>query len=92
METLMIESLLGCVVVFALIRAAYEAYYAIRLSGFERGLKAAEPIVDQLAKTAYTTGRIHERAAMQSEVAAIYDEGFRQGQLSKSFPTVFTRN
>lgn len=88
----MIEVLLLCVVAYGIIRAAYEAYHAIRLSGFERGLKAAEPIIDRMAQTAYTTGRIHERAAMQSEVAAIYKEAYRQGRLSLTTQSIFERN
>lgn len=88
----MIESLLACIVAYGIARGLYETYHAIRLAGFERGLQAAEEVIDRLAKTAYQAGRLHERAAMQSEVQAIYKEAYRQGRLSTIAPTIFERN
>ena len=87
-----LDCFLTYIIAYGAIRAVYEVYLTIRLYGFERGLEAAEPIIEQATQTAYRLGRIHERAAVQSEVHAIYKEAYRQGRLSTIAPTVFERN
>lgn len=81
----MIGTILICILTYAAIRAAIETYHAIRLAGFERGLAAAEPMIEYATRAAYRQGRIDQLNVDRQAIYDVSEESFTAGRSSVMF-------
>ena len=80
-----LDCFLICVVGYCVLRACVEIYYVIHLRGFERGLEAVEPIIDQAVRAAYRQGRIDQLNIDQQAIYEVSEKSFNAGRSSVMF-------
>ena len=80
-----LDCFLICIFAYCALRACVEIYYAIHLKGFERGLEAVEPIIDQAVRAAYRKGRIDQLNMDQQAIHEVSEKSFTAGRSSVMF-------